>query len=106
MELPSKVIIIIIIGIIVAAVGIIAGSNLISESREGTEYFWDVDLCIPENEICTATLHSDNCCEDLVCRKENSDSSNTICLSPAGSGDYCERDLDCLSENCDDNSCQ
>lgn len=100
MELSFNVIVILIICLIVAVVGIIFGMGILTEGKEGTEYFWGVEQCIPRGERCSVVAGSDRCCEDYVCIRESPYERYTFCFEPGVSGDYCERDVECVSNDC------
>jgi len=118
MRITLKAIFIIILGLIVGTVGLIFIMSGFSESGEQTKGFWNISshifknasekaqektegakLCKDLGERCSSTSE---CCEDLVCRKESSNSQR-YCLKcgtgdlVAGKGDYCETNSDCCA---------
>ncbi len=96
MEMPLKVIVVLILCLIVAATGIIFGMGVIGSGKEDADYFWDVEQCILKGNRCTLLLGGiDECCDGLVCRKPSPDDRYRECLEPGTLGTNCERDIEC-----------
>ena len=106
MDLPLSTVVIILLCVIVAAAGIIFAMGAIGEGKRDTEYYWNIEQCIPLNNRCTLLAGGrDDCCESLVCIRPSPEDGYRLCLEPRGEDFYCERNTECISNDCVNNFC-